>query len=116
MNSLGMTDAEIMAIAEPIMDNLMQASTEIDHERHVRDFSDRLKNIVTKENLQQQCKEYQADLGFFSKRELVGIYRRSTDVRVFWRQWYTKCGDEFIAFIHLKELDGRIQVVNVLVD
>ena len=68
MNSLEMTDTEIMAIADPIMDNLMQASTEIDYERHIRDFSDRLKSIVTKENLEQQCKEYQAELGFFSKK------------------------------------------------
>ncbi len=115
MNPLKMTDEEIMAIADPIMDNLMQASTEIDHQRHVRDFSDNLKAIVTKENLEQQCKTYQAELGFFSKRELVGIFRKKTDVRVFWRQWYTKSEDEYLAFIHLKELDGRIQVVNVSV-
>jgi hypothetical protein len=43
-----MSDAEIFALADPIMDNLMEASTAIDHERHIRDFSDRLKSIVTK--------------------------------------------------------------------
>ena len=32
-----MTEQEILDIANPIMDNLMDASTSIDHERHVRD-------------------------------------------------------------------------------
>ena len=43
------SDAEIFSIANPIMDNLMDASTAIDHERHIRDFTDRMKSIVTKE-------------------------------------------------------------------
>ena len=44
-----MSDAEIFSIANPIMDNLMDASTAIDHERDIRDLTDRMKSIVTKE-------------------------------------------------------------------
>jgi len=115
MNWLKMTDTEVMNIANPIMDNLMQASMDIDHEKHVKDFSDNLKNIVTKENLEQQCKEYQNELGCFSKRELVGIFKKESDVRVFWRQWYTKSDDEFVAFIHLVEKNNKVEVINVSV-
>ncbi|MES9831880.1 MAG: hypothetical protein ABW139_06510 [Candidatus Thiodiazotropha sp. DIVDIV] len=115
MNWLKMSDAEIMNIANPIMDNLMQASTDIDHERHVRDFSAKLKNTVTKENLEAQCEKYQSEVGVFSKREFVAIYRKSTDVRVFWRQWYSKSTDEFVAFLHLVENEGKMEVVNVSV-
>jgi len=35
MDWLKMTDDEIMSIVNSIMNNLMQASTDIDHERHV---------------------------------------------------------------------------------
>ena len=38
-----LSDSEILAAVEPIMDNLMQGSTEIDHARHTRDFTDRMK-------------------------------------------------------------------------
>ena len=115
MNWLEMSEDEILNIANPIMDNLMQASTDIDHERHVRDFSQKLKKIVTKENLKQQCDEYQNELGYFSDRELMGIIRKDTDVRVFWKQWYTKSKNEFLAFIHLVENNGKLEVVNVSV-
>lgn len=115
MSWLEMTDNEIMKIANPIMDNLMQASTDIDHEIHVRDFSQHLNEIVTEENLKQQCAEYQRDLGHFSNREFVGIFKKETDVRVFWRQWYTKNNNEYVAFIHLVEENGKVEVVNVSV-
>lgn len=115
MNWLDMTDDEVMKIANPIMDNLMQTSTDIDHESHVKDFSEHLKSIVTKDNLQNQCKEYQEKFGYFSKRELVGVFKKENDVRVFWKQWYTKSTDEFVAFIHLKDSNGKVEVVNVSV-
>ena len=34
-----MSDEEIFHIANPIMDILMDASTAIDHERHIQDFT-----------------------------------------------------------------------------
>ena len=115
MNWLKMSDAEIMKIVDPIMDNLMEASTEINHKKHVRDFSQNMKNIVTKENLEKQCRQYQKDLGQFGKRELMGIFKKSSDVRVFWKQWYTQSDDEFLAFVHIMENNGKIEVVNASV-
>ncbi len=32
-----MSGKQILAIADPTMDNLVEASTTVDHERHVRD-------------------------------------------------------------------------------
>ena len=115
MNWLEMTDIEIMEIANPIMDNLMQGSTNVDHEKHTRDFSENMKRIVTKENLESQCKEYQKNLGNFTNREFVGIFRKKTDVRIFWRQWYSKSEDEYLAFIHVIDKDGKFEVVNASV-
>ena len=115
MNWLELSDNEIMNLVTPIMDNLMDASTEIDHEKHVRDFSENMKKIVTKEELEKQCKNYQETLGFFTKRELVGIFKKKGDVRVFWKQWYSKSDDEFLAFVHIVQRNGKLEVVNASV-
>jgi hypothetical protein len=115
MNWLEMSEAEILAIANPIMDNLMQASTGIDHARHVKDFTDHLKAIVTKENLESQCKEYQAKLGYFAEREFVAVFRKETDAAIFWKQKYTKSNGEHIAFLRLISSNGKILVQNVSV-
>jgi 2C-methyl-D-erythritol 2,4-cyclodiphosphate synthase len=70
-----MSDDDILRIANPIMDNLMDASTVIDHERHIRDFSDRMKAIVTKDYLHKVCEKYQREKGYFSRREPVAVFR-----------------------------------------
>ena len=115
MNWLEKSDKAIMAIVDPIMDNLIDASFERDYERHVRDFSDQLKLIVTEDNFNAQCESYQEMLGFFSKQELVGIFRKEKNVRVFWRQWYTKSKDEFVGYIAVWQHGNKIEVIDVSV-
>jgi hypothetical protein len=89
---------------------LMDGSTEIDHKKHTRDFTNRGKRIVTKVNLEKQCKTYQAKWGYFSDRKFVGIFRKKDSVTVIWKQAVTKIPDEFIAVLTLIEKDSRYLV------
>lgn len=110
-----MSDTEILAIAVPLMDNLMEGSTDMDHAKHTRDFTKRLKDIVTKERLEKMCADYQARIGFFTERELVGIFRRSNSVAVVWRQRSSKSSDEFVAEAVVVERDGRYLVDHAMI-
>ena len=112
MNWLNSSETQILKIVDPIMNNIMDSSTNIDHEKHIRDFSENMKAIVTKDELENQCSEYQERLGVYTKRELIGIIRKNKDVRVFWRQWYSKSEDEFLAFIHIMKRGEKFEVVN----
>jgi len=115
MNLEEMSDEEIFCIANPIMDNLMDASTAIDHERHIRDFSDRMKAIVTKEYLQKVCEKYQREKGYFSRRERVAVFKRPGAVAIVWKQWFTKAPGEFVAEMLLIEKDGKYLVDHAMV-
>ena len=115
MNFEEMTDQEILDIANPIMDNLMDASTEIDHERHVKDFTDRMKNIVTKEHLQKVCEQYQNGKGFFSMCESVAVFKRPETAAIIWKQWFTKAQGEFVAEMLLVYKNGKYLVDHVMV-
>ena len=46
----GKSDAELLAIFEPMMDNCLAGSSAIDHAQHVRDFTERLAAIVTRKS------------------------------------------------------------------
>ncbi|MCK9505991.1 MAG: hypothetical protein M0Q95_17660 [Porticoccaceae bacterium] len=107
MNFEKMSENEILAIATPIMDNLMEASTRIDHEAHIRDFTDRMKNIVTKEYLQKVCEQYQKEKGFFSERKPVAVFKRPDSAAVIWKQSFTKAKGEFVAEMVLVHQNGR---------
>jgi hypothetical protein len=115
MNFEEMTEQEILDIANPIMDNLMDASTSIDHERHVRDFNKRMLKIVTKEYLNEVCVMYQAEKGFFAQREPVAVFRRPESAAIVWKQYYTKAPGEHVAEMILVYEDGRYLVDHVMV-
>lgn len=109
------SDDEILKVVDPIMDNLMAASTDIDRERHVRDFTDRIKNIVTDAYLKQVCVQYQTEKGFFTQREFVAIFRRPDSIAVIWRQRFSKMAGDYVAELVLVEQDGRYLVDHVMV-
>ena len=110
-----MTEQQLWAIANPIMDNLMDASTQIDHARHVRDFTERLKAIVTPDYLQCVCQQYQTEKGYFTTRTPVAIFRRPDSVALVWKQSFTKAPGEFVAEMVLVHRDGRYWVDHVTV-
>lgn len=107
MNFQELSEDEILQIATPIMDNLMDASTQIDHERHIQDYTGRLKEFVTAEHLKKVCENYQEEKGFFSTRELVAIFRRPNSAAIIWKQYFTKAEGEFVAEMVLVHQNGR---------
>jgi hypothetical protein len=80
------SETEILQIVNPIMDNLMEASTRIDHARHTRDFTERLKAIVTEDYLKKVCTKYQSERGYFGERRFVALFRRPGAVAVVWNR------------------------------
>lgn len=71
MDVEAMSAAEILSIATPIMDNLMEASTRSDHEAHVRAVTDRMKKIGAPDYLQRVCEQYQQEKEFFLLSEIL---------------------------------------------
>ncbi|HEV8692627.1 MAG TPA: hypothetical protein VGQ93_00345 [Lysobacter sp.] len=115
MDLMHKSDAEILSVANPIMDNLMGASTAVDHEGHIRDFTDRAKGVLPKELFRAICDDYQSTKGFFSRREVVAVFRRPESVAIVWKQWFTKHPGEFVAELVLVRKDGRHLVDHVMV-
>ena len=111
----GKSDAELLAIFEPMMDNCLAGSSAIDHAQHVRDFTDRLAAIVTRENLEAQCASYQPQLGVFGRREFVCLFRRDASVAVVWRQFFTESDDEFVNQANFVFRDGRVMIDHCLI-
>ena len=106
------SDSAIMAIADPLMDNLMQASDDIDFERHVRDFTPRLKALVRKDGFARVCREFQGHFGKYGERTPVAIFRRKDSVAVVWRQSCEESTDQLVAPINIVEGPGDTYLVD----
>ncbi|WP_318518862.1 hypothetical protein [Photobacterium leiognathi] len=110
-----LSDDEIWQVATSMMDNLMDASTRRDHAAHVRDFTPRLKAIVTKDYLDQVCEQYQAEKGFFTERVPLAIFKRPDSAIVVWKQFFSKAEGEFMAEMVLVYQNDRFLCDHVTV-
>lgn len=110
-----LNEAELLKVAERIMDNLMDASSEIDYERHVRDFSDRARATLDEPRFRHVCQQYQQERGHFASRELIGVLRRPNSAVFVWRQRFTKAPGDYLAELFLSEANGRPVVDRVMV-
>lgn len=110
-----MSDRQIWDIANPIMGNLMDASTHIDHPRHVQDFTDRIKTIVTPDYLQRICQQYQSEKGYFLFRTPVAVFRRPDSIALVWKQSFTKAQGDYVAEMVLVQQNGKYLVDHVMV-
>ena len=109
------TDTEILAVVEPLMDSVMEGSKNIDHATHTKNFTERMRSIVTPEHLEQVCTQYQEKWGYFTEREVVAVFRRQDSVAVVWRQAATKSSDEFVAEACVVEEHGRFLIDHAMI-
>jgi len=110
------SDDEILQIAIPIMDNLMEGSTERDWAKHTLHFTEHGKKVVSAEELMRQCEEYQSSHGHFNKRELIGITRHPEYVNIIWKQKMTKSSGEYLAVLSLVQEGEKYLVARCWVD
>ena len=113
MNFLEMDDEIILGIVDPIMDNCLNGSNENNHAKHVRDFTERMRNIVTPENLKMQLSH--EPRAFFTNREFVHLFRRQSSIGVVWKQYISTNNDELINQAIFVEKDGEILIDHCMV-
>lgn len=104
---------KILSIVEPLMQNCLEGSNEGDHKKHVRDFTDRMKNIVTPEELQKQLSGKPRTN--FTDRQFLDVFRRRDSVGIVWKQSISSCDDEFINQAIFKEVEGKVLIDHCMI-
>lgn len=113
MNFISMTQQEILSIVEPMMDNCLAGSNEGDHAKHVRDFTGRIKDIVTPENLKRQLSHHPRS--FFTDREFLYLFRRRDSIGIVWKQHMSTSDDELMNQAIFVERDGKILIDHCMI-
>ena len=66
---------EIVRVVEPLTENCLTGSNEKNHEKHVRGFTERMKTVVTSEELNRNLSSRSGT--FFTERKLLNVFRRN---------------------------------------
>ena len=104
---------EILKMVEPIMANCLEGSNEGNHKKHTRDFTDRMKSIVTPEELEKQLSSYPKV--YFTHREFLHFFRRTDSIGIVWKQFTSLNNDELINQAIFKIIKGNILIDHCMI-
>ena len=113
LDFFSLSTEKILSIVEPLMENCLEGSNEGDYEKHVMDFTDRMKNIVTPEELHKQL--YSEPRTYFTDRQYINVFRRRDSVGIVWKQSISSCSDELINQAIFKEVEGKILIDHCMI-
>ena len=113
INFVEMEKRQILNIVEPIMDNCLAGSNEDNHDKHVKDFTGRMKAIVTPENLKNQLA--QTPRAYFTHREFVHLFRRENSIGVVWKQFISTSSDELMNQAIFVERQNKILIDHCMI-
>jgi hypothetical protein len=106
------TDAEILAIANPVLDNIIDASNEINYKKFSKDLSKYKKNAFSEADFIQQQTAFKVKFGQMTKvREFIRCLRRNQSVSVLWVTSFEKIGGEVLAALQIDEEDGEMKIL-----
>ena len=113
MHFTKMTQKEILKLINPLMDNCLAGSNEDNHGKHVKDFTERMKGIVTPENLRNQLS--QTPRAYFTRREFSHLFRRKNSIGVVWKQSISTSTDELMNQAIFVEKQNKILIDHCMI-
>lgn len=111
------SDEEILKIAEPIRQDVIDGSNNHSWEQHTKHMPE---SIIQNEDIQKDVERQWREVDYLSalsrEAEFIAIFRKRDSVTVCWKQTSTLSDDEYLLKIRLEEIDGEIKQVSAILD
>ena len=110
MNIIDMSDEEIMAIADPMWDDLVKFSNEGEYGKFIRKFSYDLLLGLNEVEMGKQFAHSELARNLSQDRDFLGTIRRGEHVTVLYRQRSTKKEGEWLGRLVLGYENGEVKI------
>ena len=103
-------DEDILKIANPIWDNLVEGSNEMDYEKISKHFSKKMLEDVDENNLKKQWETNDVLSSLSTRREYLACLRRGRFVTVLWKQLSFKIQGDYLASLVLGTENEEVKI------
>ena len=110
MNIIEKTDAEILALADPLWRDLVKCSNDGKYEEFVKNFSKSLALAMNEVVAGHQFANSELARSLSEEVESLGIIRRGQHVTVLYRQRSTRKPGEWLGRLVLGYEDGKVRI------
>ena len=110
MNITEKSDDEILEIANPFWDNLIQCSNKKDYSGFTRDFSAQMLYGANEVEIGKQWSNNELLISLSSNKIFIGCLRRNNFVTVLYKQRSTKIEGDFLGRLVLGIEDEKVKI------
>lgn len=103
-------EEEILEVANPIWDNLVEGSNEMDYEKISRQFSKNMLEKADEANLKNQWETSEVLSSLSTRREYLGCLRRGRFVTVLWKQISYKVPGDYLGRLVLGMEEKEVKI------
>jgi len=110
MNFVEKLDEEILKIANPIWDNLVDSSNRKDYADFSKQFSQEMRKGANEIDISNQWENSDLLTSLSTHREFLGCLRRDKFVTVLWKQFSDKVQGDYLGRLVLAAEDGEVKI------
>ncbi|RJR46787.1 MAG: DUF3887 domain-containing protein [Deltaproteobacteria bacterium] len=110
---VGLSDREVQAVADPVLDNILAGFKDANYESYSRDFDNTLKELISKEKFSQTRTQILDKLGNYKSRTYLGFLTKGKTTMVLWKGRFDKTGEDVLIRLALSRRGDRNLVLGL---
>ena len=93
---IGKTNEEVRAVAEPILDNILEGFKTDDYVKYSRDLDDTLKETISENKFLETDRQIESSIGNYQSREYLGFLTKGQMTVVLWKGRFDRSVDDVL--------------------
>lgn len=110
---IGRTEESVQAIAEPILDNILDGFAKNDYAKYTKDFDMTLKESISEQKFIQTRQQILDWIGNYQIREFLGFLNRGKMTVVIWKGIFDKSKEDVLIKLVVSERKGQYFVTGL---
>jgi hypothetical protein len=93
---IGTQDKAVQAIAEPMLDTILEGFATNDYAKYSKDFDPTLKETISDKRFLDVDRQIESSIGNFSSRQYLGFLTKGKMTVVLWKAKFDKSNDDVL--------------------
>ena len=110
---IGNTDEAVRAIADPMLDSVLEGLKTGDYAKFSKDFDDGMKEALSKEKFVKTHQQIQQSMGNYKSREYLGFLNKGGYTIVLWKGRFDGTNDDILIKLVVSKRGGKYFVTGL---
>ena len=110
---IGQDNREVQAVADPILDGVLEGLQEGDYDLYSKNFDDTLKDVISKKKFLQTKSDILKSIGAYKSRSYLGYLKKGKTTVILWKGRFAKSADDVLIKLVLSRRGDQTKILGL---